>query len=180
MSIYYIDRPDFAPFVSNYPQRPVYSGNVLALEGKVVNYAVDPGSSLDLLSIYGVGRFSGGIVVVGGSFGWADMALIKLEILIDGSSRAKWSLQEIETFNGLNLFNKASGSAASGWYYPDVLHPIISSIAGKWNAANNAFEEYYFYLNFIAEFTESIVFRGINNTSNPITFTIRALVGYYP
>ena len=78
------------------------------------------------------------------------------------------------------MFNKASSSGADGWYYPDVLHPVISPIGGRWNATNNAFEEYYVYLNFIAEFIESIEIRVVNNTANDITARIRAIAGYYP
>ena len=180
MIFYTIDRPDFAPFVSNFPSRPVYSGRTLALEAKAMYQPLAPNSSEDILEIAGTGALTGALLIFGGSFGWGDMAELGIELYIDGTQRAKWTLQDFELFNGLNIYNKASGSGSSGWYYADVLNPIISPIAGKWDATNSVFTEYYVYLNFIAEFTDSLVFRVFNNTSSTQTFSIKALVGHYP
>lgn len=180
MSIYYMDRPDFAPIVLNYPSRPLYSGNALALEAVADWTAITAGTEETLVSIYGTGRFSGGLLAFGGSFGWADMALIETSLYIDGGLKAKWTLQEFELYNALNLFNKASSSGASGWYYPDILHPMISPIGGKWDATNNVFTEYYVMLHFIVEFVESLEIRVKNGLTSDITAGVRAIVGYYP
>ena len=89
MSIYYLDRPDFAPIVLNFPSRPIYSGNALALEAVADWTVIPPGSEETLVTIYGTGRFSGGLLGFGGSFGWADMFLIKARLYIDGALKAE-------------------------------------------------------------------------------------------
>ncbi len=180
MSIYYLDRPDFAPIVLNYPGRPVYSGASLALEAVAEYHVISGGETEDLITVYGTGRFTHATILFGGKFGWADMANIGIEIWIDDSKRAVWSLQQFELFNALALYNKAYYSGSDGWYYPDVLNPVIGTIGGRWNSTDKAFEEYYVYLNFIAEFTDSFIMKGFNKTSSDVTFTVRALVGYYP
>ena len=180
MSIYYLDRPDFAPIVLNYPGRPIYSGNALALEAVADWTVIDPGATEALLTIYGTGRLSGAILGYGGSFDWSRMASVKTQLYLDGALKAEWTLQDFEVYIALNLFNKAYNSGANGWYYPDVLHPIISPIGGLWNATNKAFEEYYAYLNVNIEFVESMEIRIKNELTDTITARIRAIAGYYP
>lgn len=175
-----MDRPDFAPVVINYPQAPVYTGQSLAYD-VVSGWTVIPGGSTkSLLLVHGRGRMTAGLVAFAGSFTWSDMSLIRLQIWIDGAPRAEWSLQDFELYIALNLINKASASGADGWYYPDVLHPVISPIGGRWNSTNNAFEEYYVYLNIVIEFTESIEVKIVNGLSSDITGLVRLMAGYYP
>jgi len=180
MSIYYMDRPDFAPIVLNFPGRPLYSGNALALEAVADWTAITAGSEETLVSIYGTGRFSGGLLGFGGSFDWANMASVEARLYIDGGLKAKWTLQDFELYIALNLYNKAYNSGSDGWYYPDVMHPMISPIGGRWNATDKVFEEYYVMLHFIVEFVESMEIRIVNNTSSDITAIVRAIAGYYP
>lgn len=180
MSIYYLDRPDFAPIVLNYPGRPVYSGNALALEAVSDWTTVPSGSTESLLTIYGTGRLTSMLVHFVGSFAWPDLPYVKTMLYLDGAHRATLSLYDFEHYIVYSLYNKAYGSGADGWYYPDILHPVISPVGAKWNATNKVFEEYVAYLNVVIEFVESLEIKVKNELSSDIKVAVRAIAGYYP
>ena len=180
MSIYYLDRPDFAPIVLNYPGRPIYAGESMALEAYASWMPIPPSSIQGIIGLMGTGRVLTGVMGFKGPISQSMMTEVKALIYTDGVKRAEWSLWDFEAYLGYTFFWKAFNAGTEGWYAPDVLHPRLSPIGAHYDPTLPGFDEYYVMFNFVIEFTESFEFKVWNETGYEIHAFIRLIAGYYP
>lgn len=180
MSIYTLDRPDFAPIVINYPSRPLYGGESIVIEIDSGSVSVAAGSEENLISVTGAGKFVNALIMFKPDTSLANTMSLVVRIYLDGSRRVNLTLNEIEAWIGHNLYNKLAGATATDYYYPDWINPIITPIMGHYDSTNDVIDSYYLMLNFVMEFTESFTLAVYNPLTTDIVASCKALVGYYP
>lgn len=180
MSTYYLDRPDFAPMILNYPQRPIYSGESIALEARTDQYTLVAGESVDLLTVYGIGRLSHLVVYIANYLSLSEINALVIELLVDGAKKLSLSPWYVELYSGLQLYYKMQKLSSTDWVYPDNLTPYISPIGVHYDPANYKILDYFFYVHGDIEFTDNVVVRVINNTTHNVSVQLFSIVGYYP
>ncbi|RLF06753.1 MAG: hypothetical protein DRJ60_04025 [Thermoprotei archaeon] len=180
MSIYTLDRPDFAPIIINYPSRPLYKGESIALSIESGSVAIDPSSESALYTITGVGRHINSLLEFTANTGISDYMSQVIRIYVDGAKKLQFTVNEVEAYIGHNLYNKLVSATSTGYYYPDWINPIITPIMGYYDDSTGNITAYYLMLNIDIEFIESFSIKIYNPTTITMYCNSKALVGYYP
>lgn len=180
MSIYTLDRPDFAPIVLNYPSRAIYMGQSIAIVIDSGSEIVSSGSETDLVSVDGVGRFINACIGLIPEASINDTYSIMIRLYVDGTRRFNMTLNEIEGYIGGNLRHKVESASSTDYYYPDWINPVITPLMAKYDATNNIITQYELFLNFTIEFIESFRLSVYNPLTKDIIVSSRVFIGYYP